>query len=76
MHLVTTKCICIYLFSFAVFNEEIKIFLILRQSLSSNSPSFSEMYSVKTNKRSQYSVSAVSFKEICSLEIKSALLIP
>ena len=61
---------------FAVFIDEIKIRLISRQSESSDSDILSSIYSDLFNRRSQYSVSAVSLREICSLEIKSALLFP
>ena len=65
-----------YLFTFAVFKVEIKIFLISRQSSISDCPSLSVIYSDKTSNLSQYSVSAVSLRDICNFAIKCALLIP
>ena len=62
------------LFSFAVFIEEIKIRLISRQSFNKEVAVSSLIYSDNCNNLIQYSVSAVSFNAMCSLEIKSALL--
>ena len=53
-----------YIFSFAVLRVEISIFLISRQSSSKELPSLSVMYSDKIKSLNQYSVSAVSFKDI------------
>ena len=53
-----------YLFSFAVFSVEMSILLISRQSSSKELPSLSVMYSDKIKSLNQYSVSAVSFKDI------------
>ena len=64
------------LFCFAVLSVATRIRLISRQSLISDSPSTSVMYSDITSNRSQYSVSAVSLSAICILAIKSALLFP
>ena len=64
------------LFCFAVLSVATRIRLISRQSLISESPSASVMYSDITRSRSQYSVSAVSFNAICIFAMKSALLFP
>ena len=61
---------------FAVFKEDIRILLISRQSERIDSPCDFSIYSVKINSRNQYSVSAVSLREICSLAMKSAGLTP
>lgn len=63
-------------FSLAVFRVDIRILLISRQSLIRDCPSVSVKYADMTNSLSQYSVSAVSFREICSFAINSALLTP
>lgn len=76
----TLRCIGIkkwwrsFLFSFAVFREAVSIFFISRQSFSIDSPWDSSMYSVRINNLSQYSVPAVSFSDIWSLAVKSAVL--
>lgn len=62
------------LFSFAVFMEDIKMRLISRQSFNNEVAISSLIYSDNCNNLIQYSVSAVSFNAMCSLEIKSALL--
>ena len=59
---------------FALFSVETRILFISKQSLRSDSPSFSVIDSESISNRSQYSVSAVSFKEMCNFEIKSARL--
>ncbi len=59
---------------FEVFRMAIKMRLSSRQSVSNDWLSAAVKYCERVSKRSQYSVSAVSFKEIWSLEIKSALL--
>ncbi len=64
------------MFCFAALSVATKIRLISRQSLISELPSVSVMYSDIISNRSQYSVSAVSFNAICILAIKSALLFP
>ena len=57
---------------FEVFRMAIKMRLSSRQSVSNDWLSAAVKYCERVSKRSQYSVSAVSFKEIWSLEIKSA----
>ena len=59
---------------FALFSVETRILFISKQSLRSDSPSFSVIDSESISNRSQYSVSAVSFKEMCNFEIKSGRL--
>ena len=54
--------------------EDIKMRLISRQSFNNEVAVSSLIYSDNRNNLIQYSVSAVSFNAICSLEIKSALL--
>ena len=65
-----------YLLFFAVLIEEISIRLSSRQSFSMEEAVLSSIIPDFFNTRSQYSVSAASFKDIWSLAIKSALLLP
>ena len=56
--------------------EEINTLFNSRQSLSKASPSSFVSNSDLTSNLNQYSVSAVSFNDICNFDIKSALLCP
>lgn len=62
--LVKSNPSAFYLCSFAVFSVEISILLISRQSSSKELPSLSVMYSDKIKSLNQYSVSAVSLRDI------------
>lgn len=59
--------------AFAVLMDAIRSFLSSMQSFSRGSPISSEIYAEAMSSLSQYSVSAVSFNAICSLDMKSAL---
>ena len=63
-----------YLFSLAVLMEAINTLLISKQSFKREFPISSVIYSDIASSLSQYSVSAASFSEIWSLEIRNPSL--